>query len=141
MKKGDYWVLLTVLLCSCDNPTKPKSSAVPDNVINDAPIILREGQAIMLIPEHDQDLKIAASVVDGKLTIAEVDFDGRSFGVAWSDSELWETNTVTNSGDYSLTILDRDGDGVPDLKIEIDSEHFERSELHEIEWKPEKKAN
>ena len=95
----------------------------------------------MLIPEHDQDLKIAASVVDGKLTIAEVDFDGRSFGVAWSDSELWETNTVTNSGDYSLTILDRDGDGVPDLKIEIDSEHFERSELHEIEWKPEKKAN
>lgn len=71
----------------CKNSTPSQSFTSPP----DQPILLREGQAVVLVQEENRKPSIAAAVVDGKLPITEIDPYGKNFGVTWNDEESWET--------------------------------------------------
>lgn len=103
--------LLVVFTSSCDKKAASRSAAVPNHLLSDKPIVLKEGQAVILMKDEDTDLMIAASVVDGKLSVAEIDPYGRNFGVTWTDTETWETSTMNSEGENNTTVLDKDGDG------------------------------
>ncbi|PAW60543.1 MAG: hypothetical protein B9S37_08590 [Verrucomicrobiia bacterium Tous-C3TDCM] len=111
-------LFLIVAISSCSKKPTSSSAALPDNVVSDKPIVLKEGQSVMLMREGDPDLMIGASVVDGKLSVAEVDPKGRNFGVTWKDSESWTTSTIVSDGTSSTYILDKNGDGYTDFRAE-----------------------
>lgn len=127
-------LFLIFTVCACSEKPAPRSTSLPDNVVSDKPIVLKEGQAVLLMKEGDQDLMIGASVVDGKLSIAEIDPEGRNFGVTWKDSETWETSTIVSDGSTRTTVLDKNGDGYADYKGETTSSGLRRYELQGEEW-------
>ena len=68
--------------------------------------------------EGNRQLKVRASVIDGKLCIEEINPKGKSIRIRWSDKESWETLVIEEYGDresqtMSMTI-DHNGDGVPE---------------------------
>ena len=127
-------LFLIFVVCACSKKPPSRSAALPDNVVTDKPIVLKEGQAVVLMMEGDRDLMVAASVVDGKLSVAEVDPKGRNFGVTWKDSESWTTSTNASDGSSSTYVLDKNGDGYADYKAEITSTGTRRYELQGEAW-------
>ena len=127
-------LFLIFIVCACSKKSPSRSAALPDNVVTDKPIVLKEGQAVVLMMEGDRDLMVAASVVDGKLSIAEVDPKNRNFGVTWEDAETWNTSTMVADGPNQVTVLDRNGDGYADFKAEITPTGTRRYELQGEAW-------
>ncbi len=119
---------------ACSKKTAPRSASLPDNVVSDKPIMLKEGQSVMLMKEGDRDLMIGASVVNGKLAIAEINPKGRNFGVTWKDSETWETSTIISDDSTTRYVLDKNGDGYADFKAETTPSGSSRYELQGEEW-------
>ena len=118
----------------CQKSEKEKSAAVPDSVIDDTPIIIREGQAVILVPEGDSSLKIGAAVIDGKLTVSEIDPNGRSFSVTWNDAEHWSTSSISLENGILTTVIDDNGDGIPKFRMVRAKGRIQRSELRNVEW-------
>jgi len=116
MNYAPYLLSLALALFGCKGSESVRSSALPENVKEDRPIILKEGQAVVLIPEGDKSVMVGASIVDGKLSISEIEPDGKSFSVTWNDSESWESAVMNSSEGKTTTLIDKDGDGLPDLK-------------------------
>lgn len=106
-------VLLILIGCKGNDA---RSSFLPDNVKEDRPIIIKEGQAIVFRPESNQSLLICAGVVDGKLSVMELNQKGKSLSVTWSDSDSWETTIKNSTNGKTTVVIDRDGDGLPDLR-------------------------
>jgi len=127
-------LFLIFVVCACSKKPPSRSAALPDNVVTDKPIVLKEGQAVVLMMEGDRDLMVAASFVDGKLSVAEVDQKNRNFGVTWEDSETWNTATMVADGPNQVTVLDRNGDGYADFKAEITPTGTRRYELQGEVW-------
>lgn len=88
----------------------------------------------MLMMDGDNDLKIGAAVVDGRLSIAEIDPAGRNFGVTWKDAETWETSTIISDGSNTTIVMDKDGDGYADFKAETGPSGSRRYKLEEDTW-------
>ena len=128
MKLAPFATLLVLLCCGCEELAEPRSKALPDNVKADQPIVIREGQAVLLVPDGDESLVIVATVLDGKLNVAELDQEGRNFGVIWNDSDSWMTSVLDSDGDSLTLIVDEDGDG---LRID---ESLNRKKLSEKKW-------
>jgi hypothetical protein len=127
-------LLLIFAVCACSKKPLPRSAALPDNVVSDKPIVLKEGQSVALMKEGDRDLMIGASVVDGELVVAEIDPKGRNFGVNWKDSESWATSTIVSDGTSSTYVLDRNGDGYADYRAETSPAGIRRYELQGDAW-------
>lgn len=127
-------LFLIFAISACSKKPAPRSAALPDNVVSDQPIVLKEGQSVILIKEGDRELMIGASVVDGKLSIAEIDPKGRNFGVTWKDSEIWETSTIVSEGSTTTSLLDKNGDGYADFKAVSTPSGLRRYELQGEEW-------
>jgi hypothetical protein len=127
-------LFLIFAVCACSKKPAPRSAALPDNVTNDKPIVLKEGQSVILMKEGDQYLMIGASVADGKLSVAEIDPKGRNFGVTWKDSETWETSTMVSDGTTATSVLDKNGDGYADFKAVSTPSGLRRYELQGEEW-------
>jgi hypothetical protein len=127
-------LFLIFVICACSKKPPSRSAALPDNVVTDKPIVLKEGQAVVLMMEGDRDLMVGASVVDGKLSVAEIDPKGRIFGVTWKDSESWETSTEVSDGSIHTFVWDKNGDGYADLKAEITPNGIRRYELQGEAW-------
>jgi hypothetical protein len=127
-------LFLISVVCACSKKTPSRSAALPDNVITDKPIVLKEGQAVALMMEGDRNLIVGASVVDGKLSVAEIAPKGRNFGVTWEDSETWNTATNVSDGSSSTYVLDKNGDGYADYKAEITPTGTRRYELQGEAW-------
>jgi hypothetical protein len=87
MTRTAHLLLLTLALVGCRDPKFLRSSALPENVREDRPVVIKEGQAVIFVPESNESLMIGASLVDGKLSISEIDPKGRSFSVTWNDPE------------------------------------------------------
>lgn len=121
-------------VCSCSRKSPPGSAALPDNVVSDKPIVLKEGQAVILMKAGDRDLMVGVSVVDGKLSVSEVDPKGRNFGVTWKDSETWETSTMVSEGRNHTITLDRNMDGYADFKAVTTPSGTHRFELEGETW-------
>ena len=102
--------------------------------MTDKPIVLKEGQSVALMMEGDRNLIVGASVVDGKLSVAEIAPKGRNFGVTWEDSETWNTATNVSDGSSSTYVLDKNGDGYADYKAEITPTGTRRYELQGEAW-------
>lgn len=77
---------------------------------------------------------IGASVIDGKLTVVEIDPKGRNFGVTWKNSEAWDTSTIVSDGSTTTYVLDKNGDGYADFKAETTPTGSRRYELQGEEW-------
>lgn len=119
---------------SCTKKPAAGSAALPDNVMSDKPIVLKEGQAVILMKTGDKDLMIGVGVVDGKLSVQEVDPEGRNFGVTWKDSETWETSTMMAEGETHTVVMDKNMDGYADLKAETTPSGTRRFESKGQEW-------
>ena len=130
----DLFLLFAFALAGCRDSKPYRSSALPDNVMEDRPIVLKEGQAVILIPEGNKSVMIGASVVDGKLSISEIDSKGRSFSVSWNDQESWETSVIDSAEDQMTTVIDKNGDGLPDLRVEKKKGSLSRFTLGEPKW-------
>ena len=127
-------LFLIFVICACSKRPPSRSAALPDNVISDKPIVLKEGQAVILMMEGDRDLMVGASVSDGKLSVAEIDPKSRNFGVAWKDADTWETSTTVTDGSNTTFVFDKNGDGYADFKAEITPTGTRRYELHGEAW-------
>ena len=127
-------LFLIVAISSCSKEPTSRSAALPDNVVSDKPIVLKEGQSVMLMREGDPDLMIGASVVDGKLSVAEIDPKGRNFGVTWKNSESWTTSTIVSDGTITTYVLDKNGDGYADFRAENSPAGTHRYELQGEAW-------
>ena len=137
-------LFLIFVVCACSKRPPSRSAALPDNVISDKPIVLKEGQAVILMMEGDRDLMVGASVSNGKLSVAEIDPKSRNFGVAWKDADTWETSTTVKDGSNTTFVLDKNGDGYADFKAEITPTGTRRYELQGEAWievKSTKKAS
>jgi hypothetical protein len=122
-------------LCSCGK--KQTADAAPKSNEEEYElkrIVLKDGQSVMLMMDGDSDLKIGAAVVDGRLSIAEIDPEGRNFGVTWKDSETWETSTIISDGSTTGYVLDKDGDGYADFKAETGPSGTRRYKLEGEAW-------
>lgn len=127
-------ILLIFSVFACTKKTPPRSAALPDNVVSDKPIVLKEGQSVAIMKEGDRHLMIGASVIDGKLTVVEIDPKGRNFGVTWKNSEAWDTSTIVSDGSTTTYVLDKNGDGYADFKAETTPTGSRRYELQGEEW-------
>ena len=137
-------LFLIFVVCACSKRPPSRSAALPDNVISDKPIVLKEGQAVILMMEGDRDLMVGASVSNGTLSVAEIDPKSRNFGVAWKDADTWETSTTVKDGSNTTFVLDKNGDGYADFKAEITPTGTRRYELQGEAWievKSTKKAS
>jgi hypothetical protein len=127
-------LLLIFAVCACSKKSGARSAALPDNVVSEKPIVLKEGQSVMLMKEGDRDLMIGASVVDGKLAVTEIYPKGRNFGVTWKNSESWTTSTIVSDGTSSTYVLDRNGDGYADFRAESSPTGTRRYKLQGEAW-------
>jgi hypothetical protein len=127
-------LFLIFSVCACSKKPLPRSAALLDNVVSDKPIVLKEGQSVALMKEGDRDLTIGASVVGGKLVVAEIDPKGRNFGVTWKDSESWATSTIVSDATSSTYVLDKNGDGYADFRAETSPAGTRRYELQGDAW-------
>jgi hypothetical protein len=134
MKNTIYLIISAITICSCGEREQADRSGIPENVVRDGPIILKEGQAFILMIEGDDDLMIGATVTDGKLSIADLDAEGRNFGVTWTDTNTWETSTIIQEEETTLIVMDRNGDGFPDYKAESTSAGLRRYERQDDSW-------
>lgn len=128
------FLFFALALAGCRDSKTYRPSALPDNVMEDRPIVLKEGQAVILIPEGNKAVMIGASVVDGKLTISEIDSKGRSFSVSWNDQESWLTAVLDSAEDQMTAVIDKNGDGLPDLRVVKKKESLSRFTLEEPKW-------
>ena len=103
-------------------------------MVTDKPIVLKEGQAVVLMIEGDRNLMVGASVSDGKLSVAEIDPKSRNFGVTWKDADTWDTSTSVTDGSNTTFVLDKNGDGYADFKTEITPTGTRRYELRGEDW-------
>ena len=127
-------LFLIFAVCACSKKPAPRSAALPDNVVSDKPIVLKEGQSVLLMKDGDRDLMIGASVVDGKLTVLEIDQKGRNFGVTWKNSETWDTSTTVSDDTTTTYVLDKNGDGYADYKAMTTPSGSSRYELQGDDW-------
>lgn len=134
MKTLTLVLCLIVAVCSCSKKTSQRSAALPDNVVSDKPIILKEGQSVVLMKEGDRNLMIGAAVIDGKLTVAGIDPKSRNFGVTWKDADSWDTSTTVKDGSKSTIVLDKNGDGYADFRTEVTPSGVHRYELQGETW-------
>ena len=105
---------------------------------------MKEGQAIVLMKAGDPHLMIAASVVDGKICIAEVNPKGHDFGVTWKNSKTWETSTIVTDGKNITCVMDKNMDGFADFRTETTPGGTHRYELKGQDWvelKPDQKES
>ena len=127
-------LFLIFVICACSKKPPSRSAALPDNVMSDKPIVLKEGQAVILMMEGDRDLMVGASVSDGKLSVAEIDQKKRNFGVTWRDADTWDTSTTVKDGSNTTVVFDKNGDGYADFKAEITPTGTRRYELQGEDW-------
>lgn len=127
-------LFLTFAISACNKKPVPKSAALPENTGSEKLIVLKEGQAVTLMKEGDRELMIAASVVQGKLCVAEVDPRGRSFGVSWKDADTWDTTTTVTDGSNTTMVFDKNGDGYADFRAELTPSGIKRYELQGEAW-------
>lgn len=125
---------LIFFVCACSKKPQSRSAAFPDNVVADKPIVLKEGQAVVLMMEGDRNLMVGASVSEGKLSVAETDPKSRSFGVTWKDADTWDTSTLITDGSKSTLVLDKNGDGYADFKTDTTPTGTRRYELRGEDW-------
>lgn len=134
MIRHTLFILAPFVLLGCDGEDLTRSSALPDNVTEDRPIVIREGQAIVLVPDGDRSIMIGASVVDGKLTISEIDPAGKSLSVTWNDKDTWETSVIDSREDQTTITIDKSGDGLPNLRTVKTADSLLRYRLEEPQW-------
>jgi hypothetical protein len=126
--------LLALALTGCDNSLRSRPPALPDNVCEDRPIILKEGQAIVIVPEDNKSVMIGAAVIDGKLSISEIDPKGKSFSITWNDANSWESSVIDSTEEQTITTIDKDADGLPDLRAILKDGTATRFQLEEPKW-------
>jgi hypothetical protein len=134
MKRFAILLLVPLGLSSCDRLSRAFASATPANATSEKPIFLKSGQAVLFAPESDHSLLVGASVVDSQLCIAQIDPHRSNFGVNWNKSGSWETSAVLIDGETRTYMIDKDGDGLPELKTVKTPSGMKRYRLVNPQW-------
>ena len=125
-------LLFALVLVGCSpSPKLPDGVSLRVAPSSDVIISLDEGRAVQ-IRQNKPDHRIALIAnLDGKLQIVQLEQGGdtpRSMKLISRDKA--EFSVMTGSGQAGVLILDEDGDGIPDTKIE-GNKKFKRTN---IEW-------
>ncbi len=134
-------LFLIFVVGACSKKPALGSAALPDNVVSDKPIILKNGQSVILMKEGNQNLMIRASVTDGDLTVAEIDQKDRNFGVTWKNADSWLTSTIVKDGSNITTVWDMNGDGYADFRTYVTPSGIFPYELQGDTWIESKPKN
>lgn len=129
-----YLSILVFAMAGCNRLKSSRSPSLPANVVEDQPIIIKEGQGVILVPEGKRSLMIGASVIDGNLIVSEIEPKGKSFSVTWSDQDSWTTSVLDSAKDISTTIIDKNGDGIPDIRAVKKEGSLLRFRLEDPKW-------
>ena len=125
-------LLVVLALAGCSRaPKLPDGVSLRVAISNDVVINLDEGRAVQ-IRQNKADHRIAlVGNLDGKLRVVQLEQGGetpRSMDFISRDKARF--SVTTGSGKTLVIILDENGDGLPDTKIE-DGKKFRRAN---IEW-------
>jgi hypothetical protein len=133
-----FILISTVALAACGKKQPSQLEIYSDELATDQRIILKEGHSILVMPENNRNLMIAVSVsaLDGKLSILEVDDMGKSLSVTWEDGESWTTSVMDFRENQDTSIIDDNGDGLPDLLAERTEDSLLRYKLGTPVWIP-----
>jgi hypothetical protein len=129
-----YFVFFPIILAGCEKSEPARPPSLPENVMEDRPIIIKEGQALILVPDGKESLMLAVTVSDGDLLISEVDPDGKSLSVTWHDEESWTTSVMDTKEGQTTTVIDKNGDGIPDIRAVLGNGSLSRFRLEEAKW-------
>ena len=77
---------------------------------------------------------IGVSVIDGNLVFSEIEPKGKSFSVTWINEDSWTTSVMDSAKDRSTTIIDKNGDGIADIRAVKIEESLSRSILEDPKW-------
>jgi hypothetical protein len=127
-------LVIALALAGCSRqPTLPDGVSLRVAPSNDVIINLDEGRAVQ-IRQNKPDQRIAlVGNLDGKLNILQLEQGGdtpRSMDLISRDKAQF--SVTTGSGQSLVMILDEDGDGLPDTKIE-GGKKFKRGSIEWIE--------
>jgi len=132
MRTGVILILLAGLVGCSRSPELPEGVSV--RVLSGNVIVTLDENVAIQVRQNKQDSRIAlVGNHDGTLHVLQLEQSGdptpRSMTLITRDKA--EFSTMTGSGTSRVVILDQDGDGLPDLKIE-GGKKFRRAN---IEWK------
>lgn len=135
MISNNYFLIFLLFTSTgCEKSDHLQSHLLPENVKNDKPIIIKEGQAIVLVPEGKEALMLAVTVHKNDLLISEIDPDGKSLSVTWHDEESWTTSIMDSTEGRTITVVDKDGDGIPDIRAVMENKSLSRYRIEETKW-------
>lgn len=134
MKRCAILLLFPWVFSSCDRVSRAFAPANPANATTGKPVFLKNGQAVLFAPESDHSLLVGASMQDGKLCVAQADPKRSNFGVNWSPSGSWETATERIDGETHTYMIDKDGDGLPEIKAVKTPSGTKRYRLVNPQW-------
>jgi hypothetical protein len=119
-------------LAGCSrSPELPKGVSLRVAPSSDVIITLDEGRGVQIRQNKPDHRTALVAYLDGKLQIVQLEQDGdtpRSMNLVSRDKAAF--SVMTGSDKSRVLILDEDGDGLPDIKIE-GNKKFERAN---IEW-------
>ncbi len=127
-------LILACIVAGCSrSPELPKGVSLRVAPSKDVIITLDEGSGVQ-IRQNKADPRIAlVAYLDGKLQIVQLEQGGdtpRSMNLVTRDKA--EFSVLSGSGHSRGLILDEDGDGLPDIKIE-GKKKFKRGNIEWIE--------
>nr|WP_290824181.1 hypothetical protein [Halomonas sp.] len=136
MKRTLLILIASVALTACkkENSSRPEISS--DELATDQRIILKEKHSVVLIPDNNRSLMIGVTLLDGKITVAEIPGNGKSLAVTWNNEESWTTSVMDIGEDITVSIIDEDGDGLPDLRAEQTEGSLIRYRFGTPDWIP-----
>ena len=120
-------LLLAALLAGCS-----RHSDLPTGVsVKNGLILLEEGAAITIRQNQKSPRTVLVGNQEGKLSVVQLEGSGdTSHSLDLISSDRASTSVMRGDGQSRLVILDQDGDGIPDLKVE----GTKRFKLSAIEW-------
>ena len=129
--------LLLILACSlagCSrSPQLPKGVSLRVAPPSDVVITLDEGRGVQIRQNKPDHRTALVAYLDGKLQIVQLENGGevpRSMNLISRDKA--EFSVISGNPESRVLILDEDGDGLPDVKIE-GKKKFKRGNIEWIE--------
>jgi len=119
-------LLFAALLVGCS-----RRSDLPTGVsVKNGIILLEEGAAITIRQNQKSPRTVLVGNQEGKLSVVQLEGGGTTHSLDLISSDRASTCVMRGDGQSRLVILDQDGDGIPDLKVE----GTKRCKLSAIEW-------
>jgi len=125
--RASAMLLLAALLAGCS-----RRSDLPTGIsVKNGIVLLEEGAAITIRQNQKSPRTVLVGNLEGKLSVTQLEDGGHTpHSMDLISPDRTSTCVMRGTGPNLLVILDQDGDGIPDLKVE----GSKRFKLSNIEW-------